>query len=114
MRLLSPAEPGDTIVDLLFASSGIEPEIAAAATELTVAPGLTVPVARTGHLIALKTLAGRAHDLADLGQLLRFADSKEIEIARQAVLTMTERGYQRDKNLAAELDRLIELGPDRL
>jgi len=48
--------PGGIIVDLLFASSGIEPEITAAAEVLTVARGLRMPVARTGHLIALKLL----------------------------------------------------------
>lgn len=43
-------------MDLLFASSGIEHEIVAAADPLEVLPDLTVPVARTGHLIALKPL----------------------------------------------------------
>jgi len=48
---------GGIIVDLLFASSGIESEIAAGAEVLAVARGLRLPVARTGHLIALKLLS---------------------------------------------------------
>lgn len=51
----------DVIVDLLFASSGIEDEVVANATRLQVLPRLSAPVATTGHLIALKILrAGRA------------------------------------------------------
>lgn len=55
----------DVIVDLLFASSGIENEVVASATRLEVLPQLLAPVATTGHLIALKTLAGRNQDLTD-------------------------------------------------
>jgi predicted nucleotidyltransferase len=45
------------VVDLLFASSGIEAEVARAAETLEIVPGLQLPVAQTGHLIALKLLA---------------------------------------------------------
>jgi hypothetical protein len=48
----------DVVVDLLFASSGIEGEVVSGAARLEVLPGLSVPVAATGHLIALKVLAG--------------------------------------------------------
>lgn len=57
VRLGSSTTP--VVIDLLFASSGIEDEIVAAATEVDVLPGLRVPVASTGHLMALKVLAGR-------------------------------------------------------
>lgn len=60
----------DVIMDLLFASSGIENEVVANATRLEVLPGLSAPVATIGHLIALKTLAGRNQDLTDLGILI--------------------------------------------
>lgn len=55
---LAPPDAGGTgaTVDLLFASSGIEPEIVAAAETIEVLPGLFMRVARTGHLIALKLL----------------------------------------------------------
>ncbi len=56
MRLQPPMK-GAAIVDLLFASSGIEAEIAAAAVHLEILPGLSAPVAAIGHLIAMKVLA---------------------------------------------------------
>ena len=48
---LVPLGQGDdeTVVDLLFASSGIEPEIVAAAESLQAAEGLRMPVARTSQ-----------------------------------------------------------------
>ena len=48
----------DVVVDLLFASSGIEDEVVAGATRLEVLPQLTAPVATTGHLIALRCSRG--------------------------------------------------------
>ena len=69
VRLSSPPG-GEVVVDLLFASSGIEPEIARSAEPTEIVPGLTLPIATTGHLIALKLLArddqSRPQDLADL------------------------------------------------
>ena len=44
-------------MDLLFASSGIEPEIVAAADWVESVLGLRVRVARRGHLLALKLLS---------------------------------------------------------
>jgi len=58
VRLAPPGEAEQgVVIDLLFASSGIEPEIVAAAEPLETLPGLEVPVARLSHLIALKVLA---------------------------------------------------------
>lgn len=65
------------IVDLLFASSGIENEVVASADLLEVLPGLTVPVATTAHLIALKVLA------------------------------YSEPGFNRERDVAADLEQLI-------
>jgi len=48
VRLSLSAEPNLPVVDLLFASSGIEPEVVAAAEPLTALPGLIIPVARRG------------------------------------------------------------------
>lgn len=52
---------GTALVDLLFASSGIEAEVVAGADVLEVLPGLRVPVATVGHLIALSSGPGRPH-----------------------------------------------------
>lgn len=86
MRLRVPGEEaGGVVTDLLFASSGIEPELVARAEEVEVMPGLFLPVARTGHLLALKVLAldpehpeRRPQDLGDIRELLRVADTEEI------------------------------------
>jgi hypothetical protein len=67
-RLRSRIADG-VIVDLLFASSGIEPEIAAAAEVLTVARGLQLPVAQTADACDLITARGFNRD-RDLKQML--------------------------------------------
>ena len=101
----------NVVVDLLFASSGIENEIVASATRLQVLPRLSAPVAITGHLIALKTLAGRNQDLTDLGSLIPSASAQDLEIARQAVRLIQERGFNREQDIVADLGKLIaELG----
>lgn len=94
---------GGVIVDLLFASSGIEPEIAASAEVLTVARGLQIPVARVGHLIALKLLSQdeerRRQDLIDLDQLRDIASDDDWECAALACVLIVERGYHRGRDL---------------
>lgn len=95
---LSPPDDGESglTVDLLFASSGIEPEIAAAGTPLEVLPGLVVPVARSGHLIALKLLARddrtRPQDAVDLRALVDVADAAERQLAADGVALIIGRG----------------------
>jgi hypothetical protein len=86
-------------------TAGIEPEIIAAAEPLEILPKLTVPVARTGHLIALKVLSRnddqRPTDLADLRALLGRADSGEIQEAERALEQIAERGFHRGRDLSA-------------
>jgi hypothetical protein len=58
VRLLPPgAKSEGLLVDLLFASSGVEPEIVEAAPLVEVLPDLRMRVARPEHLLALKVLA---------------------------------------------------------
>ena len=97
----------DVVMDLLFASSGIESEVVAAATRLKVLPQLTAPVATTGHLIALKVLAGRNQDLTDLEALLPAASAADLDVARSAVRLIRARGFNREQDVAADLDKLI-------
>ena len=89
---LSPVA-GDVVVDVLFASSGIEPEIVRSAEAIEILPGLVVPVARTGHLIALKLLArddeSRPQDLADLRSLHEVATREDVDLARSAIHLIT-------------------------
>jgi hypothetical protein len=97
----------DVVVDLLFASSGIENEVVAGADRLEVLPGLSVPVATTAHLIALKALAGRNQDLTDLGYLIPAASPTELDTARDAVKLIQARGFNRGQDVTADLEKLI-------
>jgi hypothetical protein len=111
VRLRPPNVPeGGVIVDLLFASSGIEPEITQAAETLDILPGFRVPVARIGHLMALKILARddreRPQDYDDLQALLLEAGPADMEDARTALQLIEQRGYQRGKQLLEELAQL--------
>lgn len=116
VRLRMSASFPDVLADLLFASSGIEAEVARAAELYEVLPDLVVPLARTGHLLALKTLAlrpdrphERAQDFTDVRELLRVATDEELALARQAVKLIAERGYAREKDLPAALEEQIRL-----
>jgi hypothetical protein len=95
MRLQPPTK-GAAIVDLLFASSGIEADIAAAAIRLEILPGLIAPVASIGHLIAMKVLARddrrRPQDWDDLRGLIGIASPNDLNQARSALALITERG----------------------
>jgi len=110
-RLQPPGEgPAGRIVDLLFASSGIEHELVEAAEEMEVLPGIIARVARTGHLIALKLLAradDRPQDSVDVGLLLKRAVQSDVATARAAAQLIVERGYHRGRDLVTELDRLV-------
>ena len=114
-RLLAPDEgEGGVVVDLLFASSGIEPEIARAADALEVFAGVVAPVARTGHLLALKVLARddvhRPQDAVDLGSLWAVATAEDLELAREGVRLIAERGFHRGRDLPAALEEALARG----
>ena len=107
VRLTRSNEPHPPVIDLLFASSGIESEVVADADAIELLPNLTLRVARTGHLIALKVLSrddtARPQDLV--------ATAPELDRAREAVLLIASRGYHRGRSLSAELDGLISNKP---
>jgi hypothetical protein len=46
----------------------------------------------------------------DLAQLLRVATPADLDLARAAVALIHARGFQRDRNLTGDLERLIDLG----
>lgn len=111
-RLLPPGESEEgIIVDLLFASSGIEPEIVDAASPVDIGAGTPVHVARVGHLVALKLLAHdpitRPQDGLDLRVLKGVLDSEEEQRARRACELIAQRGFNRGRNLLELLDAFI-------
>lgn len=109
---LSPAgaDLRGIVVDLLFASSGIEREVVQNAERLRVLEGIEVPVARVGHLIALKVLSRddvkRPQDLVDLRALLKVASESDLNEARKACALIAERGYARGRDLARDFESL--------
>lgn len=107
VRLLAPGEQEDGLgVDLLFASSGVEEEIVAAADMLETFPGLFVPVVQLGHLLALKVLAGRPRDLEDCAALLEKVRAEDLRQTRDTLVLIERRGFHRGKDLFAELERI--------
>ncbi len=112
VRLSQNSElPEGVVVDLLFASSGVEREIAAAAEEVEIFPGIKLPVAQPGHLLALKILSrakARPQDDIDLAALLKAASAADIETAFDTLALITARGFHRGRDLAADFARARE------
>jgi predicted nucleotidyltransferase len=103
------------IIDLLFAAAGIEQEVVAAAEQLDLGSGLMAPVARIGHLLAMKLLSAdagrRPQDLVDVAVLLRAADDADIALARSSIALIDSRGCGRSKDLGAALaEALVRAG----
>lgn len=98
------------LVDLLFASSGIEDDICRDADRLRIAPDLILPVATVGHLFAMKLLAlapDRPQDHVDLHALTPHLSPDERERARAAVARIEAIGANRSKPLGEELERWL-------
>lgn len=94
--------PAGVVVDLLFASSGVEAEIVETAEPLEVFPGVQVPVARTGALVVTKLLArdaSRPLDAADLHALLAVADRDDLALAERLIELVMVRGTNRGRDL---------------
>lgn len=111
---LQPPGGGEhgVVLDLLFASSGIEPEVVGAATPLEAFPGLELPVARVGELLALKILARdderRPQDRVDIVALLEEATEDDLKAATRALRLIIERGCHRERDLLADLQAFVD------
>jgi predicted nucleotidyltransferase len=112
--LVPAGNPDGLVTDLLFASSGIEPEVVSAAEMLEVIAGLVMPVATVGHLVALKLLArddrNRPLDADDLRALAAVATETDWAVAETAVMEIESRGYARGRELVAALATLRSAG----
>lgn len=112
VRLHPPdSDASGVIVDLLFASSGIEPELVARSTRIELLARLELPVANIGDLIALKILSrdddARPQDAVDLRALCRAATNEDLAVAREALALITTRGFHRGRDLDAHLERAL-------
>ncbi len=112
VRLQPPSVGGQgAVLDLLFASSGIEAEIVERASRVEVFPDLDLPVASLADLIAVKVLARddrlRPQDAADLRALVDLASAADLAAARDALRLVTERGFDRGRELQSQLDRAL-------
>jgi hypothetical protein len=99
-----------TVVDLLFASSGIEPEIVQRAENLSLEEVGAIAVARAEELLAMKVLSmtpKRPLDRGDAHNLILFNPDLDLEAVRDNLRLITARGYHRDRDLAALLDEVL-------
>ena len=112
VRLAIAGDAEGPVMDLLFASSGIEREVVTEADPIELLPGLTVKVASIAHLIALKVLSRdddrRPQDLVDLRALLRTATPDDVSRAREALSVITVRGFHRGRQLVPLLKSLLD------
>lgn len=112
VRVIPPDEsPEGVVVDLLFASSGLEIEICRDAIWIEIFEGLVVPVCPPEYLLALKLLARddirRPQDLVDIRSLLGYLDFDGQARARQLLELITARGFNRGRDLTADFDALV-------
>jgi hypothetical protein len=109
VRLSPPGSPEPMIIDLLFASSGIESSIVQRAELMEVFPKVRVQVASLGDLIAMKILARddetRPQDRLDLKSLLGRSSPSDRLSARQALEQIMSLQCHRGRELAHELQK---------
>ena len=115
VRLTRSSDSAAPVVDLLFASSGIESEVVADADEIELLPHFTIRVATVGHLIALKVLSrddeDRPQDIVDLVRLNEVATATDRARVRELVELIERRGYHRNRPLREQLDDLLRTAP---
>jgi len=112
-RLITTSSRGTELpLDILSSSCGIEHQIVEKSVQLEVLPGVWLPVAALGHLIAMKVLShhdiSRLQDRVDLLALLNVAQSNDIELAREALTQIMQAGHGNGRNLLAELQAIID------
>jgi hypothetical protein len=113
VRLVPPrsSEADFVVVDLLFASSGIEVDVVDRAEVVELGPELSVPVARRDHMVAMKVLSHhpqrRGKDRDDVLSMLAVATGDEIDAVRRLLVRIAESGYGREKDLTAEFEAML-------
>lgn len=110
VRLRKRSQGEEPFVDLLFASSGIEDLIVAAAEPLEVLRGVEMPVASAEHLLATKVLAAepsRPQDRIDALALADALDQDGLEATRDALKEIERRGFSRGRDLLAVMEEIL-------
>ena len=107
-----PPSAGDAgvVVDFLFASCGIEADVCAASQRLAIVRDLDVPIARSGHLVAMKLLSRSDHRLQDdidLRTLARVLTADDVVLAREAVRRIEAVGANRGRALVTDLEAYL-------
>lgn len=108
----SDDSPEGILIDLLFASSGVEPEIAQRANTVELVEGLAVPVARPADLFALKLLSvdtdDRPEDVVDLQRLAEHREELDRDEIADLLSLIEQRGYSRGRDLQGLLDEYLD------
>ncbi len=99
-------ESSKTIIDLLISFCGIEREIVRSAT-VEKWRTLALPVVTVGHLVAMKLLANRLQDQADLESLLLDIGAGERRRAVNATRRIQRLGLGDARDLVRELEALL-------
>jgi|LauGreDrversion4_2_1035121.scaffolds.fasta_scaffold03109_14 predicted nucleotidyltransferase len=104
---IPPSREASIPLDILVSACGIENEIVASSTAIEILPGLSLPVASLGHLIAMKVLSQnpfeRLQDRVDLLALLRNATEQDRAVVERSLEDIANRGFSGGRNLVAEL-----------
>lgn len=101
IRFVPPNSNG-VVVDILFASSGIEDEICQKADDIEIFKDVSIPVAQVGHLIALKILSveeKRPQDAMDLQNLIQVSTTEDLNLAMESCNLIQQRGFHRERDL---------------
>lgn len=104
------AAPEGVVVDLLFASTGLEHEIVMRAEPMVLSNIGMVPVARAEELLAMKVLSMRDIRLQDRLDALRLVEMGDIDIAavRADLALIHDRGFDRGQDLEAKLASVLD------
>ena len=104
---IPPSREASIPLDILVAACGIEREIVASAITIEVLPGLTLPVASLGHLIAMKVLSQnkfeRLQDRVDLIALLVKATEQDRLVVERSLREISSLGFSGSRDLFVEL-----------
>lgn len=102
--------PRGSVVDLIAATCGVEPEVVEHATVVSI-PGVgELPVARAEDLLAMKVLAitpGREEDAIDARNLLLMNPDLDRAYVRERLAPIKTRGFHRDQDLDQKLESIL-------